>query len=221
VFAEAYYRQGIDEIIYMDVVASLYGRNTIIDLVRHTAADVFIPMTVGGGVRSVEDARALLRAGADKVAVNTAAIRNPGFITEIARKYGSQCCVLSIEAQRHGPGQWEAYCDGGREHTGLDVIEWAERGQQLGAGEILLTCINNEGVKVGFDVPLVRAVRDRVTIPIIASGGMGQFAHLVEVTQQGGADAVVMAYVLHYGLMTVPEIRQRALAAGLDLREAA
>jgi cyclase len=220
-FAWRYYRDGIDEILYMDVVASLYDRQAFEEILSWTANNVFVPITAGGGVRTMADVDKLLRAGADKVAVNTAAIRNPGFITEIARKYGSQCCVLSIEAQRHGPGQWEAYCDGGREHTGLDVIEWAERGQQLGAGEILLTCINNEGVKVGFDVPLVRAVRDRVTIPIIASGGMGQFAHLVEVTQQGGADAVVMAYVLHYGLMTVPEIRQRALAAGLDLREAA
>jgi imidazole glycerol-phosphate synthase subunit HisF len=216
-FAERYYADGVDEIIYIDAVASLYNRNTIIDLVRHTAENVFIPITAGGGVRSVEDARVLLRAGADKVAINTAAIHRPGLIAEMAEHFGSQCMVLSIQAKRRGE-RWEAYCDQGREHTGLDAIEWATRGQGLGAGEILLTSVDREGTREGFDLALTRTVIEAVNIPVIASGGMGSFGHLLEVTREGRAHAVAMAHVLHYGETSIPEIRRRSLDAGLPVR---
>lgn len=216
-FAERYYKDGIDEIIYIDSVASLYQRNTIVDLVRHTAENVFIPITAGGGVRSIEDARALLRAGADKVTVNTAAVHRPELIGELAQRFGSQCVVLSIEAKRQGSG-WEAYCDNGRERTGLDVVGWSRRGEALGAGEILLTSVDQEGTRAGFDVALTRAVADAVTIPVIASGGMGCFEHLAEVVADGRADAVAMAHLLHFNDTTVPAIRRQALERGLDVR---
>jgi len=216
-FARRYYRDGIDEIIYIDAVASLYQRNTIVELVRHTAEDVFIPITAGGGVRSVEDARTLLRAGADKIAINTAATRRPELISEVSRALGSQCMVLSIQAKRQGD-RWEAYCDQGREHTGMDAVEWAARGQALGAGEILLTSVDREGTREGYDVELVRAVVDAVTIPVIASGGMGSADDIVRVVEGGGASAVAVAHVLHYGRMTVPAMRAAAALAGLSVR---
>ena len=216
-FAQRYYRDGIDEIIYIDAVASLYQRNTIVEVVRHTAENVFIPITAGGGVRSVEDARTLLRAGADKIAINTAATRRPELITEVSRALGSQCMVLSIQAKHQGD-RWEAYCDQGREHTGMDAVEWAARGQALGAGEILLTSVDREGTREGFDVALVRAVTDAVTIPVIASGGMGGTDDIVRVVEEGGASAAAVAHVLHYGHMTVPAIRAAATSAGLSVR---
>lgn len=216
-FAERYYAEGIDEIIYIDSVASLYERNTIVDLVEHTAENVFIPITVGGGVRSLDDVHKLLRAGADKVAVNTAATRRPELISEIAETCGSQCIVLSIEAKRRDD-RWEAYCDNGRERTGLDVIEWSQRGEDLGAGEILLTSVDREGTRNGFDTDLIRAVADIVSIPVVASGGMGTFEHLHAVISEGHADAVAMAHVLHYGETTISELRERALASRLDVR---
>ena len=216
-FAERYYAEGVDEIIYIDSVASLYERNTIVDLIEHTAENIFIPITVGGGVRSLEDARKLLRAGADKVAVNTAATRRPELISEIAKACGSQCVVLSIEAKRRGDA-WEAYCDNGREPTGLDVIEWSGRGEELGAGEILLTSVDQEGTRQGFDVELTRAVSESVGIPVIASGGMGTFEHLQTVVNEGRADAVAMAHVLHYQETTLPKLRERAMACGIDVR---
>jgi len=218
-FAERYYKDGIDEIIYIDSVASLYQRNTIRDLVKRTAENVFIPITAGGGVRSVDDVRALLRIGADKVAVNTAAIRRPELITEIAETLGSQCMVLSIQAKRRGQG-WEAYCDQGREHTGRDAIEWARLGQELGAGEILITSVDREGTQEGFDIGLLKAVTGAVTIPVIASGGMGKVEHLIEAVVDGGAHAVAMAHVLHYGVLRVPDIRERARLRQLPLRAA-
>lgn len=219
VFAERYYRDGIDEIIYIDAVASLYQRNTIIDLVRHTAENIFIPITVGGGVRSVDDARALLRAGADKVAVNTAAIKRPELITEIAKTFGTQCMVLSIQAKRQD-GHWEAYCDQGREHTGLDALDWAREGRERGAGEILLTSVDREGTRKGFDLDLTRAVSDALSIPVIASGGMGTFDHFRDVIENGHADAVAMAHVLHYGEMSIADIRGHAKRSGIDVRAA-
>ena len=218
-FAQRYYADGIDEIIYIDAVASLYERNTIVDLIRHTAEKVFIPITAGGGVRSVDDARTLLRAGADKIAINTAAVHRPELITEMAEQLGSQCMVLSIQAKRQD-NHWEAYCDQGREHTGLNVIDWAKRGQDLGAGEILLTSVDREGTRKGFDIALTRAVADAVRVPVIASGGMGTFEHLLKVTQDGHAHAVAMAHVLHYGETKVGEVRAHALAAGLPVRAA-
>jgi len=214
-YACRYYEQGADEIIYIDCVASLYGRNSLTEIIRHASEDVFIPMTVGGGVRSVEDVELLLRVGADKVAVNTAAVARPELITEIATSFGSQCMVLSIEAKRTGPGKWEAYTDNGRERTGLDVLQWARRGVALGAGEILLTSIDREGTRKGFEVDLIRSVAEAVAIPVIASGGMGSVAHLTEVALAGRADAVAMADILHYDRMTLREIRREAAAGGI------
>lgn len=218
-FAERYYEEGIDEIIYIDAVASLYQRNTITDLVRKTAANVFIPITAGGGVRSLTDAKDLLRAGADKVAINTAAVQRPELITEISRTLGSQCMVLSVQAKRRlGGAGWEALCDQGREHTGLDVIEWVKRGQELGAGEILLTSVDREGTRSGFDVKLLRSVTDSVTIPVIASGGMGKFADLVSAVADGGVTAAAVAHVLHYKEFGIADIRAAAVKQGIRMR---
>lgn len=217
VFARRYSEAGIDEIIYMDAVASLYGRNSLTDLVRQTAADVFIPMTVGGGLRSVEDVRAMLHAGADKVAINTAAVARPELISEVAEQFGSQCMVLSVEAKRR-PGGWEVYTDGGREHSGRDVIDWVKQASSLGIGEILLTSIDQEGTKRGYDVELTRAVCDAVSVPVIASGGMGTTQHLVDVVEKGHADAVAMAHVLHYNTLSLGDIRAAAQTTGLFVR---
>jgi cyclase len=221
VFARRYYAAGADELIYMDTVASLYGRNNLTEIVSRTAADVFIPMTVGGGVRSVDDVKTLLRAGADKVAVNTAAVKRPELISEIAHRFGSQCAVLSIEAKRSAAtGRWEAYTDNGREHTDLDAVEWAQRGVELGAGEILLTSVDQEGTAKGFDVALVAAVSDAVSVPVIASGGMGTLEHFVDVVRRGHADAVAIAKVLHYDVHTLAQMREAAAQAGFNVRHA-
>jgi cyclase len=217
-YALRYYLQGVDELIYMDCVASLYGRNHLGDIVKSAAKDIFVPMTVGGGIRSVDDATQILRAGADKVAVNTAAVANPRLITEIARRFGSQCMVLSIEAKQIDPERWEVYTNNGRERTGWDVIEWVRRGVALGAGEILLTSVDREGTRKGFDVSLVRAVTREVAVPVIASGGMGKPEDLLEVVLEGGADAVAMADILHYKRAEISEIRAAAAAAGLRVR---
>jgi cyclase len=219
VYAQRYYEAGADELIYMDIVASLYGRNNLTQIVRHAASNVFIPMTVGGGIRSVEDVTEILRAGADKVAINTAAVKRPQLITEVSRRFGSQCMVLSIEAKKVADGRWEAYTDNGRERTGIDVVEWAQRGVDLGAGEVLLTSVDQEGTRKGFDVALTRAICGVVPVPVIASGGMGNPAHLIEVIKEGGADAVAMADILHYGRMALPDIRSAAQAAGLAVRK--
>lgn len=216
-FAKRYYEQGADELIYMDIVASLYGRSNLIDIVSRTANDVFVPMTVGGGVRTVEDVGNLLRAGADKIAINTAAVRRPELITEVARKFGSQCMVLSIEAKRHGRDKWEIYTDCGREKSGLDAIEWAEKGVLLGAGEILVTSIDQEGTRKGFDNELISAISDVVSVPVIASGGYGQFEHLTEAVQSG-ADAIAVADAIHYGRASLFDIRHYAIAQGLVVR---
>lgn len=217
-FALRYYTQGADELIYMDAVASLYGRNNLSDLVKTTAHNVFVPITVGGGVRSVEDVKHLLRSGADKVAINTAATKNPTLLTEMARRFGSQCVVLSIEAMRQQKGQWEVMTDNGREHTGMDVVEWARRGQALGAGEILLTSIDQEGTREGFDIDLVQQVSEAVSIPVIASGGMGKVEDFVQVVKQGQADAVAMADVLHYQRLDLPALRQQVSAHAIPVR---
>lgn len=216
--ARRYYESGADELVYIDVVASLYGRNSLTDIVRYTAENVFIPLTVGGGIRSVDDVNMLLRAGADKIAINTAAIGRPELLSEIAGRFGSQCLVLSIEAKRK-PGGWECFTDNGREHTGQDVVAWAVRGAELGAGEILLTSIDREGTRKGFELDLVKAVTSAVRIPVIASGGMGNPEHLIEVARDGGADAVAMADILHYRRADLPMIRKAALDAGLPVRE--
>jgi cyclase len=217
-FARKYYNEGADEILYMDIVASLYERTSLLDIVERTARDVFIPIAVGGGIRSVDDVRDVLNAGGDKVAINTAAVGRPELISEVARTIGAQCMILSIEAKRVGPGRWEAYTDNGRERTGLDVVEWAKRGVSLGAGEILLTSVDQEGTRGGYDVELVRAVADVVSVPVIASGGMGGPEHLVDVVNKGHADAAAMADLLHYGRMTLPGVREAISLAGIAVR---
>jgi len=217
-FAKRYYEQGIDEIFYADVVASLYDRNSLSGIIEDTTKNIFVPITVGGGLRNIEDVSAALSAGADKVSINTAAIKNPNLITEVAHRFGSQCMVLSIQAKRN-KGYWEAYYDNGREHSGLDAIEWAIKGQELGAGEIMLTSVDKEGTAKGFDVDLVEAVTDRVTIPVIASGGMGSLKDLKSVTVNGHADAVACAHVLHYKHLTVPEIRDYCVEEGIPVRQ--
>lgn len=217
-FAKEYYEQGIDEIIYMDIVASLYERSSLLNIVRRTTQDVFIPITVGGGIRTVDDAKNILMAGADKVAINTAAIKRPDLIRDVSRKFGSQCMVLSIEAKRVAPEKWEVYFDNGREKSGIDVFEWAQRGCDLGAGEILLTSVDREGTGKGFDCDLVSAVTQLVPIPVIASGGLGSAEHFNQVVKIGKADAVAVAGALHYKKLTVQEIRREALQSGIQVR---
>jgi cyclase len=216
-FALRYYREGIDEIYYEDIVASLYERNSLLDIIEKSTRDIFVPVTVGGGLRNVDDVAAVLRVGADKVAINTAAIKNPDTISAVARRFGSQCMVLSVQAKQSGSG-WEAYFDNGREHSGLDVIEWAKKGEVLGAGEILLTSVDREGTAKGFDLKLIQAVTERVDIPVIASGGMGKLEDLGEVVQVGRADAVAMAHVLHYGLCRISDVRAHCINAGIPVR---
>ncbi|MEZ7196523.1 imidazole glycerol phosphate synthase subunit HisF [Pseudodesulfovibrio karagichevae] len=217
-FALEYYRHGVDEILYMDAVAALYGRNSLGELLRSTARNIFVPITVGGGIRSADDVRAMLRCGADKVAVNTAAIANPALITKIAETFGSQCMVLSIEAKRRASGEgWEAYVENGREHTGLDVVDWARKSVDLGAGEILLTSVDRDGTYKGFDVDLVEAVCRAVPVPVIASGGMGSPEHLVEVVRNSGTSAVAMASALHYRRCTLEDARSSLAEAGVGI----
>lgn len=217
-FATRYYQEGIDELIYMDTVASLYGRNNLSSIVEFTCRHIFVPMTVGGGIRSLADVETMLRAGADKVALNTAAIARPTLIGEVAKRFGAQCMVISIEAKSVAPGKWEAYTDNGREPTSKDVVAWAKQAVDLGAGEILLTSIDREGTRTGFDTALIKAVTDAVQIPVIASGGMGNPAHLVELMQQAPVDAVAMADILHYKRAKVSDIRNAAHDASIPVR---
>jgi len=217
-FAQRYYEEGIDELLYVDAVATLYERNGLAELVRYTAEHVFIPLTVGGGIRTLADVDGMLRSGADKVAINTAAVRRPELISEVSRRFGSQCMVLSIEAKRLRGGGWEAYTDNGREKTGQDVVEWAVKATELGVGEILLTSVDCEGMCRGFDVELTRAVSEAVTVPVIASGGMGHVRHFDDVVRQGKADAVAMAHVLHFRKLSLEEIRKHATAEGIPVR---
>jgi len=195
----------------------LYERNNLLDIIEKTTRDVFVPITVGGGLRSVDDVAAALRAGADKVSINTAAIQNPSLISDIAINFGSQCVVLSIQAKRIND-RWEAFYENGREQSGFDVVDWAKRGQDLGAGEILVSSVDQEGTAKGFDVQLMRKVSDAVTIPVIASGGMGQLTDIEEVVEDGHVDAVAMAHVLHYGHYTVPEVRQFCVDRNIPVR---
>jgi cyclase len=219
VHAEKYYNDGADEIIYMDTVASLYGRNNLLDVVTRATEHVFVPMTVGGGIRSVEDARALLRAGADKIAINTAAVKDPSLITKISDVWGSSTIVLSIEAKQTAPGKWEAYTDNGRERTGLDVVQWAEQGAQLGAGEIFLTSVDQEGTKNGFDCQLVSAVTKLVDIPVVASGGFGKLEHLKELMQVSKPTGVAIADSLHYKKFNFNEIRAFCVSNNIATRQ--
>lgn len=217
-FALNYYLQGADELIYMDSVASLYGRNHLGEIIKAAAKDIFVPMTVGGGIRSVDDVTQILRFGADKVAINTAAVASPNLISDVARRFGSQCMVLSIEAKQVGVDRWEVYTENGRERTGLDVVEWVKRGVQMGAGEILLTSVDMEGTRKGFDINLVKAVSSEVSVPVIASGGMGDPKDIVPVVNIGGADAVAIADILHYKRSRISDIRAAAKNAGIMVR---
>jgi cyclase len=216
--ARRYYHDGADELICIDIVASLYGRNNLSELVSEIAANVFIPITVGGGIRTLDDARRILRSGADKVAINTAAIAQPVLISDVARHFGSQAMVLSIEAKALGKGRWQAYTDNGRERTGRDVLSWAVEAVSRGAGEILLTSIDREGTRNGFDIELIESVRDAVSVPVIASGGMGTLEDFNRAVVDGGADGVAMADILHYNRASVGDIRSHAANAGLAVR---
>jgi cyclase len=200
-FARYYYENGADELIYMDAVASLYGRNSLLDIVERTTRNIFIPLTVGGGLRTVEDIRAVLRAGADKVSLNTAAIKRPELIREASQAFGSSTIIVSIEALKKSNGCYEAYVDFGRERTGVDALEWAMQAAELGAGELMVTSINQEGTGLGYDIALTSQIAQTVSIPVIASGGAGEVAHIFEVVQAGKADAVSMASILHYNVV--------------------
>lgn len=217
-FARRYYDQGADEILFVDIVASLYGRNNILDVVERTAREIFIPMTVGGGIRTLEDIGAALRAGADKVAINTAGIRRPALLREAAERFGSQCIVLNLEAKRREPGRWEALTDNGRETTGRDALAWVEEAQALGVGEILVTSVDQEGTRKGFDVELVAEVRKRVRVPVIACGGAGSAEHVIECIRATDVDAVSCASLLHYGIVPLPELKIRLAQSGIGVR---
>ena len=206
-FARCYYEQGADELLYMDVVASLYGRNSLLDIISRTSKEIFIPLTVGGGLRTLEDIRAVLRAGADKVSLNTAVVRDPAFIRRASQRFGSSTIVVSIEAMQQPDGGYEAYTDNGRERTSLNAVEWATRVADLGAGELLVTSIDREGTGRGFDLELTRQIAEAVPIPVIACGGAGSLAHTADVVMEGKADAVCLASMLHYDLIAHHDLK--------------
>jgi cyclase len=222
--AARYDEQGADELVFLDITASSDRRDTTADMARAVAEQVFIPFTIGGGIRTVDDARRLLRAGADKVSVNTAAVKRPQLVSEISREFGAQCCVVAIDARdSDDPGigkksGYEVFTHGGRIRTGIDAVEWAKEAQRLGAGEILLTSMNRDGTKDGYDLPLTKAITDAVGIPVIASGGVGTLEHMVEGVNEGGADAVLAASIFHFGEHTVAEAKQALLDAGITVR---
>jgi imidazole glycerol-phosphate synthase subunit HisF len=216
--ARRYDEQGADEITFLDITASSDARDIIIHVVEQVAEQVFIPLTVGGGVRSVADVRRLLNAGADKVSINTAAVSNPQIVADAAGKVGSQCIVVAIDAKCVAPGKWEVFTHGGRNRTGLDVIEWARNVVELGAGEILLTSMDRDGTRSGFDLELTRAVSDAVSVPVIASGGVGTLAHLADGVAQGHADAVLAASIFHFGEHTVREAKELMRSRGIEVR---
>lgn len=231
--ASRYDAEGADEVVFLDITASHEKRDTIVELARHCAEELFIPFTIGGGIRSEEDVRLLLGAGADKVSLNSAAIADPDLIATCARRFGSQCVVIAIDAKRGGPSlsgaetrdgsaaipmRWEAYVNGGRTPTGLDAVEWAVRAVGLGAGEILLTSMDRDGTKDGYDLELTRAITTAVNVPVIASGGAGTLDHLVEVVQFGGADAVLAASIFHYGEYSIRQAKEHMAAHGIPMR---
>ncbi len=215
--ARRYDREGADELTFLDITASSDGRDIILHIIEAVAEQVFIPLTVGGGVRQVEDVRRLLNAGADKVSINTAAVMNPQLVQDAADRYGSQCIVVAVDAKRTGSG-WEVFTHGGRRPTGLDALEWAERMQRLGAGELLVTSMDRDGTKSGFDLDLTRAISDAVDIPIIASGGVGNLQHLADGVKLGHADAVLAASIFHFGEYTIGEAKEYLRRQGVEVR---
>ncbi|HEX4944146.1 MAG TPA: imidazole glycerol phosphate synthase subunit HisF [Usitatibacteraceae bacterium] len=216
--ARRYDEAGADEITFLDITASSDARDTIVPVIERVAEQVFIPLTVGGGVRKVEDVRKLLNAGADKVSINTAAVDNPALVAEAARRFGSQAIVVAVDAKAAGPGKWEVYTHGGRKPTGLDAVQWAVKMAGLGAGEILLTSMDRDGTKSGFDLELTRAVSRAVPVPVIASGGVGTLEHLAQGVEIGGADAVLAASIFHYGEFSVGEAKRFMASRGIEMR---
>jgi imidazole glycerol-phosphate synthase subunit HisF len=216
--AKIYDREGADELCFLDITASSDNRATLYDVVARTAEQCFIPLTVGGGVRSVDDIRRLLLAGADKASINTAAVARPALVKEAAEKFGSQCIVVAIDAKQAGPGRWEVFTHGGRRETGIDAVTWAKRMAAYGAGEILLTSMDRDGTKSGFDIALTRAVADAVPIPVIASGGVGTLDHLVAGIRDGHATAVLAASIFHFGTYRVAQAKAHMAAAGIPVR---
>lgn len=216
--AAFYDRELADELVFLDITASSDGRGTMVDVVRRTASQVFIPFTVGGGIRTVDDIRTMLHAGADKISLNTAAVKEPELIAEGAKSFGSQCIVLAVDAKRCAAGQWEVYINGGRTPTGIDVLEWVRRGVELGAGEILLTSMDADGTKDGYDNALNRAVSERVGVPVIASGGAGKLEHFAAAFRSGMADAVLAASVFHYGEFSIRQTKEYLRGQGIEVR---
>ena len=216
--ARRYDQQGADELTFLDITATSDARDLILPIIEAVASQVFIPLTVGGGVRSVEDVRRLLNAGADKISINSAAIANPQFVADAAQKYGSQCIVVAIDAKQASDGRWQVYTHGGRKAAGLDAVEWAQKMESLGVGEILLTSMDRDGTKIGFDLALTRAVSDAIGIPVIASGGVGGLQDLADGVKLGHADAVLAASIFHYGHHTVQEAKQFMAAQGVSVR---
>ena len=216
--AKRYNDQGADEITFLDITATHEGRATTVHTVEAIASDVFIPLTVGGGIRTLEDIRTMLNAGADKVGINSAAVTNPDFVKAAADRFGNQCIVVAIDAKQVGEGQWQVFTHGGRKPTGIDVVEWAKKMTSFGAGEILLTSMDRDGTKNGFDLALTQAVSNAVAVPVIASGGVGELQHLVDGVQQGQADAVLAASIFHFGQFTVPEAKAFMREQGVEVR---
>ncbi len=220
--ARRYDEQGADEITFLDIKATADNRDTMVHLVEEVASQVFIPLTVGGGIRKVEDIRTMLNAGADKVGINSAAVFNPEFVKEAAEKFGSQCIVVAIDAKKvSGDGEenrWEIFTHGGRKETGIDAVEWAIKMVDYGAGEILLTSMDRDGTKIGFDLELTRAVSEAVNVPVIASGGVGELQHLVDGVKEGKADAVLAASIFHFGTFTIEEAKRKMASAGIEMR---
>jgi cyclase len=216
--ARRYDEQGADEITFLDITASSDDRDIILHIVEAVASQVFIPLTVGGGVRQVEDVRRLLNAGADKVGMNTAAVNNPQLVADASAKVGAQCIVVAIDAKETAPGRWKVFTHGGRKNTGLDAVEWARKVESLGAGEILLTSMDRDGTKAGFNIPLTRAVAEAVGIPVIASGGVGTLQHLADGVTEGKADAVLAASIFHYGEFTVRQAKEYMRSCGIEVR---
>ncbi len=216
--ASLYDREGADEIVFLDITASHEERKTIIDVAARTAEKVFIPFTVGGGVRTLQDIRNLLKTGCDKVSINTAAVQNPRFIQEAAEKFGSQCIVVAIDAKRSGNQKWEVYTHGGRRATGIEAVEWAKKVEQLGAGEILLTSMDRDGTKKGYDIELTRSISQAVNIPVIASGGAGKLEHFAEIIKKADADAVLAASLFHYGELRIREVKEYLASQGIPVR---